>query len=293
MLRLLLATVVTLAATTRPAIAAEPRHTVIAVLEYRAGAKGVPGIGDRLAALLAANAALDVIGPKEARLKAGARLDADVARCSGESMCIGAIGEGLGAQEVLIIGISQLGDVVLAMQRIDAKRGDAKARLAESIGPNDALTDEQLLGWLRQLFPADVFKRYGQIRILSDVSGAEVRLNEEAQGTTPVPEIKVRAPGSYKVRLTKSGFAPFEAGIDVLPDATVEVRARLVRETGPLPWYKRWYVWAAVGGAVAAAGIAVAVYFGTRVDETPMGFIRLPNGSGGASAQPIGLTIRY
>jgi hypothetical protein len=89
--------------------------------------------------------------------------------------------------------------------------------------------------------------------------------------------------------LTKNGFAPFEAGIDVLPDATVEVRAKMVRETAPIPWYKRWYVWAAVGGAVAVAGIAVAVYFGTRVDETPMGFIRLPGGGGGG----MGLTIRY
>jgi len=59
--------------------------------------------------------------------------------------------------------------------------------------------------------------------------------------------------------VTKSGYVQFQAGIDVLPDATVEVRATLVREEGKQPWYKRWYVWAAVGGVVAAVAIGATV----------------------------------
>jgi hypothetical protein len=259
--------------------AAQPpagRKTV-AVLEYRSGARGGAGIGERLAKLLAANAALEVVSPQDARRRAGAKLDADVARCAGEPMCIGTLGEGLGADEVLLIGISQLGDVVLAMQRIDAKKGVAGARMAESMAPDHQPTDEDMLGWLRQLFPPDVFKRYGGIRILSDLPGATVSINGENQGKTPLGEpLKVRAPGSYKVRVTKPGHVPFEAGIDVMPDGNVEVRATLVREAGRVPWYQRWYVWAAIGGAVAVAGASVGIYYGTRVDETPMGFIQLP-----------------
>jgi hypothetical protein len=82
------------------------------------------------------------------------------------------------------------------------------------------------------------------------------------------------------VRVTRAGFIPFQAKVDVTPDATVEVGATLVREEGRVPWYKRWYVWAAVGGAVAIAGASVAIYFGTRVDETPMGFIHVPQPGG-------------
>src|SRR4051794_22835296 len=110
-------------------VIAHAEHKVVAVLEYRAGSKGMPGIGEKMARLLAANAALEVIGPGDARRKAGPRIDADVARCSGDAMCIGTIGEQLGASEVLLIGISQLGDMVLAMQRIDAGKGQAGARL--------------------------------------------------------------------------------------------------------------------------------------------------------------------
>jgi hypothetical protein len=255
---------------------AQPRKTV-AVLEYRAGAKGASGVGEKLAALLSANAALDVVSPTDARRKVGPRIDAEVARCGAEAMCIGNIGEKLGAQEVLLIGVSQLGDVVLAMQRIDSRKGEASARLAEALPPDVEPSEEQMLGWLRQLFPPEVFKRYGFIKVVADESGARVELNGEPQGKTPLANaLQVRAPGSYKVRLTKSGFVPFLAGIDVSPDATVEVNATLVREEGKQPWYKRWYVWAAVGGAVAIVGSSVAIYYGTRVDETPMGFIKVP-----------------
>lgn len=252
-------------------------HKTVAVLEYRAGARGAAGIGERLATLLAQNAALDVIGPQEARRRAGARIDAQVARCGGDPTCIAGIGENLHAREVLLVGVSQLGDVILAMQRIDVARGTAGARLAESLAPDSEPTDEEIVGWLRQLFPPDVFKRYGSIKVVSDVSGAQVAFNGEYQGRTPIAgAIKVSAPQTYKVRVTKPGFVPFQAGIDVLPDATVEVRVALTRESQPVPWFKKWYVWAAVGGAVAIAGASVAIYYGTRVDETPMGFIDAP-----------------
>jgi hypothetical protein len=271
------------------------QHKTVAVLEYRAGARGATGVGERLARLLAANAALNVIAPSDARRKNG-RIDAEVARCSGEAMCIGALGEQLGAQEVLLIGVSQLGDVVLAMQRIDARKGEAGARLAEALPADTEPTDDEMLGWLRQLFPPDVFKRYGAIKIVTDVEGASVELNGESQGKTPIADsIKVRAPATYKVKLQKSGYVTFQAGIDVLPDATVEVRATLVREEGKVPWYKRWYVWAAVGGAIAIAGAAVAIYYGTRVDETPMGYINnpRPGGGGAGGTSPQSFSVRW
>ena len=257
---------------------ASPAHPRVAVLEYRAGAHSLPAIGERLAELLAGSAALDVVGPQEARRQVGAHVDADVARCAGEAACVAAIGRQLQATEVLLIGVSQLGDVVIAMQRIDTRKGEQSARMAELVAPDARPSEQQMLGWLRQLFPPGVFKRYGSILVHADVSGARVTFNDRPEGKTPLSDlISVRAPGTYRVRVTKPGYVAFQASIDVLPDATVEVRATLVREVQPLPWFKRWYVWAAVGGAVAVAGAAVAIYYGTRVDETPQLFIKPPS----------------
>jgi hypothetical protein len=263
--------VVTLAGLARADTA--PRKTV-AVLEYRAGSRGAIGIGERLARLLSANAAFDVIDPQDARRRGGSRIDGEVARCGGEAQCVGALGERLGASEVLLVGVSQLGDVVLALQRIDARKREAGGRLAEALAPGKEPTDEEVLGWLRQLYPPEAFRRWGNIQVMADVDGAEVSLNGQAEGRTPIGHpLQMRAPATYRVRLDKNGYVPFQARIDLLPDASVEVRATLVREAQPVAWYKRWYVWAAIGGALAVTGGALALYYGTRVDETPQGFI--------------------
>jgi PEGA domain-containing protein len=254
---------------------AEERRTV-AVLEYRAGARGARDIGLKLAHLLRDTAALNVIDIQEARRKLP-KVDAEVAKCAGDAMCVGAIGEQLGANEVLLVGVSQLGDVIIALQRIDAKRGEAGARMAESLPPDADIKDDMALGWLRQLFPPEVFRRYGSIAIDADQAGAAVTLNDQPSGKTPLPEpIKVRAPATYKLRVDKSGFVPFSARVDVLPDANVEVHATLVKESKEQPWYKRWYVWAAVGGALAAGAAGTAIYFGTRTDSTPLGYVNKP-----------------
>ncbi len=270
-MRLVLVMLVLFSSVTR----AEERRTV-AVLEYRAGARGARDIGLKLARLLRETAALNVVDVQEARRKLP-KVDAEVAKCAGDAMCVGAIGEQLGANEVLLVGVSQLGDVIIALQRIDAKRGEAGARLAESLPPDSEISDEQALNWLKQLFPPETFRRYGTIAIDADQAGAQVTLNDERAGKTPLPEpVKVRAPATYKLRVEKSGFVPFQARVDVLPDANVAVHATLVKESREVPWYKRWYVWAAVGGALAAGGAATAIYFGTRVDPTPLGWVNKP-----------------
>jgi hypothetical protein len=254
---------------------AEEKRT-IAVLEYRAGSRGARDVGLRLARLLRETAALNVIDALEARRKLP-RVDSEVAKCGGESMCVGAIGEQLGANEVLLVGVSQLGDVIIAMQRIDAKRGEAGARLAESLPVDKEITDEQALGWLRQLFPPETFNRFGSIAVDADQTGAEVSLNDQPAGKTPLAEpVKVRAPATYKLKVEKSGFISFSARVDVLPDANVEVHATLVKETREVPWFKRWYVWAVVGGALAIGGAATAIYFGTRTESTPLGYVQKP-----------------
>jgi hypothetical protein len=257
------------------ALADDDKRTV-AVLEYRAGARAAHDVGMRLARLLRDTSALTVIDPQEARRKLP-RVDADVARCGGEARCIGGIGEQLGAEEVLLAGVSQLGDIIIALQRIDARRGQAGARLAESLPPDSEVTDEQGLNWLKTLFPPEVFRRYGTIAVEADQPGANISLNNEGAGRTPAGgPIRVRAPGTYRLRVDKRGYVSFEARVDVLPDANIVVRATMVKETREAPWYKRWYVWAAIGGAVAVAGAATAIYFGTRVESTPLGYVQKP-----------------
>lgn len=249
----------------------------IAVLEFRANAKGAIGLGQRFSQLLSRTVAADVIELDEARRRLGARLDADVARCGNAVPCLAAIGTSLAATEVLLIGVSQLGDVVVSLQRIETSTGEIAGRLAESVTAGAEPSDAELLGWLKRLYPAEYFIRYGEITVMANVDGAKVTLNGNDRGRTPLERgLRMRAPASYRLRVERPGYVPFEARVDLVPEARMEVKATLVRAEQSTPWFKRWYVWASVGGAAVIAGGAVAIYFGTRVDKEPRGVITLP-----------------
>jgi hypothetical protein len=243
-----------------PARAAPPARRKVAVLEFRGGVEQAAGLAQRLADRLKKTAALTVMGPLEAR-QTISRIDSEVAQCQGEAACLAKLGTKLEVDEVLLLGISKLGDVVLALQRIDVETRSVAGQLSEVLPPTDEVDDKKLLGWLKQLYPPDTFKRYGFIAVTANVDGATVTINGQEKGETPLDgKLKVLAPRAYRVDLTKDGFTPFAARIDVPPDATIEVRAEMSRDQGTVPWYKRWYLWAIVGGVVAASAIGVLVY---------------------------------
>ncbi len=253
--------------------AAEERRKV-AVLEYRAGVEQASDLGAHLAERLRTTAALVVIDPVEARRRFP-HTDGQTARCSGDAACLARLGAALEVDEILLVGISKLGDVVMALQRIDVESAKVSAQLSDVLPDDGALDDEKLDGWLKRLYPPEVFKRYGFIAVTANVAGAVVTINGQSKGETPLEgKLKVLAPHSYRVELRKPDFAPFAARIDVPPDATVEVRAELSHSSLPTPWFKRWYLWAIAGGVVAA-GAAGALIYSLQPDPTMvMGFIQ-------------------
>jgi PEGA domain-containing protein len=241
----------------------------VAVLEFRGGVERAPDLGSAIAKRMQKTAALDVIDPQEARRRA-VDVDAEVARCAGDPDCTARVGGRLDVDEVLLVAMSQLGAVVLSLQRVDVLSGKATGSPVSAVlpatGPGG---DDQIDGWLRQLYPPTVFKRYGYLSIRARVDGAVVKLNGLVQGETPLEgRIKLAAPKAYIVTVTKPGRVSSSARIDVVPDGTVEWTAELPEAEGPLPWYKRWYTWAIAGAVAAAAvGAGVGLYFGQGDDS--------------------------
>ncbi|MGH9337606.1 MAG: PEGA domain-containing protein, partial [Vicinamibacteria bacterium] len=74
--------------------------------------------------------------------------------------------------------------------------------------------------------PAPVAPTTGALEIRSGVSGADVFLNDKRVGTTP-HKASGLAPGSYRVKVEKAGYAPFEQRVEVAAERRV-VRAELV-----------------------------------------------------------------
>jgi hypothetical protein len=239
-----------------PAEARNGRRRV-AILEHRTGVTRAADLAARMAVVLARSAALEVVSPEEARRRLQGRLDAMIARCAGDPTCVAHVGERIHVDEVILVGISQLGDVILALQRISVHTRAVEGRIAEALPPGTEPGDETLLSYLRRLLPPEDFRRYGGIRVKASISGAEIALDGQVRGRTPLANLQVEAPRRYELTVRKPGYIDFTANLDVQPDFTVEVTPDLHRRPGALAWYQRWWVWGIA--AAVAAGTATAL----------------------------------
>lgn len=262
-----IATAVSTASLTAVA-APNPKRTV-AVLEYRSGSSELPRIDRRLATLLAKQTSLDVVDAREARKRVRNNIDGAVVKCAGAPRCIARVGRRLKAAEVLLVGVSEFGDVILTVQRIDVRRQRVIGRVAEAMAAGTAPADKVLVQYLKRVMPMSDFIRYGMIRIDSNITGAKVTVDKKPKGTTPVKPLRVRAPATYAIELTKRGFVPFRASVRVPPDAEVKVRPLLSRRTAA-PWYRSWWVLAIAGTVVAGTVTTAVIVSRDDVNEVPV-----------------------
>jgi hypothetical protein len=240
----------------------DPRRKVI-VLEYRAGSSALPGIAARVVAALSRQTSLQVLGPDQARAVYGDHLDQVLVKCAGNAVCVARIGQKLGAAEVLLVGVSELGDVILTMQRIDVGDREVASRVADSLAAGAVPSDPQIAGYTTRLLPPGDFLRFGVIDIVANLAGAAVTVGGEPRGVTPIEALKLHAPATYDIRVEKTGYVPFNTKVALPPDGEIKVEAQLSRRGAEAAWYQHWYVLAAAGLVVAGAG-GTAIYFGTR-----------------------------
>lgn len=253
---------VSLVASTIASADPDPKRKVI-VLEYRASSAALPGIATRVVAALSKQTSLAVLGPDQTRAVFGDSLDQVLTKCAGTSECVAKIGQKVGASEVILVGISELGDVILTMQRIDVKRSSVSARIADSLAEGAAPTDAQVDAYLQKLLPSGDFKRFGSIDIVANLAGAAVTIGGQSRGVTPIEKLTLPAPATYDIRIEKQGFVPFTTKVQLPPDGEIKVEAELSRRGEAPSWYQRWYVLAAAGVLVAGAA-GTTIYFATR-----------------------------
>ena len=244
------------AAGAHPEGATPDPHRRIAVLEFRGGSAALPRVTGAVARLLRARTSLAVVTGAELRAR-HPDLDRRVSSCAGGSACVARIARDLDVDEVLLVGVAEFGDIILTLQRVDT-RGQVLARLAQAEAPGTRPDDHALLGYLRQVMAAGDFRRYGVLRIATDLTGATVQVGGQARGLTPLSPLRVPAPATYDIVVEKPGYMDFRASVAVPPDAEVKVNAELSRRGGERPWYARWWV-ISIAGAVAVGAVATAV----------------------------------
>ena len=228
----------------------------VAVLKFRAGTAGFKNIAVRLATLLRLETGHTVVDENDARRLGGSHIDEQVARCSGEPKCIAQIGQKLAVDQVLLVGVSDLGDMILAFQLVDVRTGKVAARVADSLPKDTELQDSVLDAYLKRLLPPEDFLRWGTLRVGADLPGAQVEVNGKSAGTTPLSPLRLRAPTDVELKVSKAGYQDFTARIKLVADSEVEVHATLAHKPGRT-WYQKPWVWAVTGGILLAGVVTV------------------------------------
>jgi len=246
----------------------DPKRKVV-VLEYRAGSSALPKVTGQLVATMAKQTSLQVLGPEQTKTLYGERLEESIVKCAGEAECVAKIGAKVGAAEVILVGISELGDVILTMQRIDVATRSVSARIADSLAANAAPSEDQLGNYVTRLLPPTDFIRWGVIAISANESGAAVSVGNEARGVTPIEPLRLHAPATYNIRIEKQGYVPFTTKVQLPPDSEIKVEAELSRRGGATHWYQKW--WVLTGIAVGAAVLGGGVYLATRSPPDTVG----------------------
>jgi hypothetical protein len=256
----------------------DPRRKII-VIEYRSGSTALPNIAGRLVDMIGQKTSLRVLGLDQTRVEYGAHLDQVIVKCQGDPVCVARIGQKVGAIEVLLVAVSELGDVLLTVQRIDVASHSVVSRMAETMAAGGGPTDEQLEGYLARLLPPGDFLRYGMIDIVANIAGAGVTISGEKRGVTPMKEpLKLKAPATYNIRIEKDGYVPYVTKVELPPDGRIKVEAELGKR-GSTAWYAHWYVLVPAAAIVAGAA-GTSIYFATR-----------PGGFSGDGKLPVTGTI--
>jgi hypothetical protein len=203
-----------------------------------------------------------VLNQDQTRALYGEHLDQVIVKCAGEAECVARIGQKVAAAEVIMVGISELGDVILTIQRIDVPSRSVVARVADSVAGGAAPSDDQVGYYLSRLLPASDFLRFGVLDIVASEAGALVTVSGEKRGVTPISPLKLRAPATYDLKIEKSGYVTFSTKVQLPPDGELKVEAELSRR-GDASWYQHWYVLAGVSILVAGAA-GTTIYFATQ-----------------------------
>lgn len=229
----------------------------VAIVEYRTGVSEQSDFLSRVTALMKEKTNLTIVTQTEARRRLGATLDADISNCKDNVQCFAKIGEKLKVNEIIVIGMTELGTVLISINRIIVKTGKVQGTADIDIPAGGRITKIQIFRLLNTLLPKDYFKRTGTLIVTSKITGATIKIAGKPAGETPAQPFKLPAPRSYAIEVLKDGYTSFKATVDLIPKSVMKLEAQLSLKAiaqKPDRWYQKWWVWAIASGVLITAG---------------------------------------
>ena len=181
--------------------------------------------------------------------------------------------------EVLLVGVSQLGDVIIALQRIDAqaRRGRRAPGRVAAAGQRSLRRAGARPGCASCFRPRSSAATAHRDRGRSSRARRSRSTASRRARRRCAQPVKVRAPATYEVQRRQERLR-------AVPGAgrrAARRQRRGARHAGARVGLRRPGTSAgtsgpSIGGALAAGGAGIAIYYGTRIEPTPLGFVQRP-----------------
>jgi hypothetical protein len=203
-----------------------------------------------------------VLGPGEAARKLRDAGGPDPLACGTDPACLGQAGSRLGAQWVVAVGIGAFGDIfdfeLSALELRTESRPSTTTATWAAPGPNW----ERAIGdALATVLPATLLQPAATLVLVSEVEGAQVLVDGEPVGTTPMAQPLRLQPGTHELQVSREGYMTQRRTLELGPGRSETVELALIPMADRQEQLRTWsYV---AGGAAAAALVgAVLLHVG-------------------------------
>jgi hypothetical protein len=176
----------------------------------------------------AAKAGFEVLGPGALEAKLGRDAHGELVRCADDARCLADRGAKLGVDRIVAGWLRKRGTSYrVALVHADARTGERLGGLEREIPIASRRLQKDVVAAAPGLL-AGAADSTGVLRVITDVPGAEVAVDDVVVGRTPIA--RAVKPGKHKVKVSLDGFADAEPSwVDVPASAFVEHRPRIYR----------------------------------------------------------------
>ena len=253
----------------------EPRATAVVVVASGVGDVTEDALSQTRAAALAAVSSAHGRHGRESRSERDPGLAARAAGCEDDA-CLTAVARDAQAGFLFVLFLERTGTGHAAsVLLVDADAGQTVGSAVVDLPADPAGFVQAMTSPLGPLLSAvqPIGPTTGRLTINADQMGAAVFVDGERVGSTPLEPGEVEE-GEHHVRVTFEGYQDFETTVDIPRGGAMEVSAELVPEvdevveTEERPFWRTWWFWTAIGGAVAT-GLAVGLGVGLSQAADP------------------------
>ena len=199
----------------------------------------------------------DVLSRGDLRKLIAQKTEAQMMGCVSDNCMLG-LAEAADADNILTSSVERLGEsTVLTLELFDVEQQRVMRRQAVAWRGDDAGLIELARAYLTWVIegPAATDLK-GTLQVIADPEDATAIIDGQDAGKTPLTLVPNLPIGIHELRLSKSGYLPYDEPFVIQANETTLLQLTMVSEDTLRPWYKSWWTWS--GAALIAGGITSA-----------------------------------